>query len=475
MLTQKTDLIKSADFISGLSLMGSKGATKSAEDTSFETIFNNSTNAETASDKAIVSNTKDTSRNTQVDSNVSQSYATEKTSSANASETNSSVENEDLKDAADSTSQNEKVGNLLEDVKEVIKDTLNISEEELLNCMEELGLTMMDLLNPAALQQLVLAGNGNQDIMQLITDEGLSNTFASLLESVQNLIQESGLSEETIGQVLNSESFADYLEQVKQTSQEEVTAAAVETSKEDLSAFNQTNDDNVLTKANEIANSNETGKETTSETKEISLTVEKDTDSSSQNSTSADSQSSMENQADGVVNVNELLEHITTNVTKIEESFSGQLSQITTIREIANQIVEQIKIVIKPTQTSMEMQLNPENLGKVALTISSKEGVMTAQFTAQNAVAKEAIESQMQVLKQNLENQGIKVEAIEVTVSDFAFSQKGEAGSDNNSGEGKQKRAFVYDTEDDEDSFENNRELASGLIDDTISNVDYTA
>lgn len=474
MLTQKTNLIQSADFISNLNPMGSKGATKSTEDTSFEAIFNISTNAETDSDYAIVSSNKETNSNAQVESNVSQTSATAETSSSSTSETKTSIESDDLKDMTESTSQNEKVGKLIEDVKEVIEDTLNISEEELLNCMEELGLTMMDLLNPAALQQLVLAGNGNQDIMQLITDEGLSNTFTTLLESIQSLIQESGLSEETIGQVLNSESFADYLEQAKQPSQEVVTAATVEASKEELSTLNQANEESLLNKANELVDSNDTGKESTSDTNEISLTVEKDSNSTSQNST-ADSQSSMENQADSVANVNELLEHITANVTKIEESFSGQLSQITTIREIANQIVEQIKIVIKPTQTSMEMQLNPENLGKVALTISSKEGVMTAQFTTQNAVAKEAIESQMQVLKQNLENQGIKVEAIEVTVSDFAFSQKGEAGSENNSGESKQKKAFVYDTEDDNDSFEHNRELASGLIDDTISNVDYTA
>ena len=51
----------------------------------------------------------------------------------------------------------------------------------------------------------------------------------------------------------------------------------------------------------------------------------------------------------------------------------------------------------------LEMSLNPESLGKVNLNITSKDGVMTAQITTQNEVSKEALESQLQILKDNIE------------------------------------------------------------------------
>ena len=117
------------------------------------------------------------------------------------------------------------------------------------------------------------------------------------------------------------------------------------------------------------------------------------------------------------------------------------VEQVQVMREIVNQVVEQIKIAIKPQATSMELQLNPENLGKVELTVVSKNGLLTASFTAENQIAKEALESQMQVLKDNLNNQGVKVEAIEVNVSQFGFKQNTESGTDAQSQSRQQKKS----------------------------------
>ena len=71
----------------------------------------------------------------------------------------------------------------------------------------------------------------------------------------------------------------------------------------------------------------------------------------------------------------------------------------------------------------MEMQLNPENLGKIYLNVSEKEGVVRAQIAAQNAAVKEALETQVMELRQSLNQQGIKVDAIEVTVATHEFEQ----------------------------------------------------
>ena len=67
----------------------------------------------------------------------------------------------------------------------------------------------------------------------------------------------------------------------------------------------------------------------------------------------------------------------------------------TNAKEIVEQIVKEIKVKISPDQTSMEMVLTPETLGKVNLTVSAKHGVMTAHLVTQTQAAKEAIESQI--------------------------------------------------------------------------------
>jgi len=75
------------------------------------------------------------------------------------------------------------------------------------------------------------------------------------------------------------------------------------------------------------------------------------------------------------------------------------------------------------------LQLNPEHLGKVNLSLQSKDGAMTAQFVVQNELTKEAIESQIFTLKETLEHQGIKVETIEVTVANYGFDQNSHTGA----------------------------------------------
>ena len=52
--------------------------------------------------------------------------------------------------------------------------------------------------------------------------------------------------------------------------------------------------------------------------------------------------------------------------------------RIETMRNIVEQVVEQIKVSIKPEATSMELQLNPENLGKINLSVASKDGQLNS-------------------------------------------------------------------------------------------------
>lgn len=163
---------------------------------------------------------------------------------------------------------------------------------------------------------------------------------------------------------------------------------------------------------------------------------------------------------------------------KLSQSFEAVQEEVTAPRElmtnIVDQVVNHIRIRVLPQTTSMELQLNPESLGRVNLNVTSNNGLATATLTVQNEVAKEALESQLTVLRENLESHGLKVESVEVNVSEFGFKNP----EDSDHGQYKQKksqgRKFRYDvaeeTEVEEVTTETAEDRRTG-----DSMVDYTA
>lgn len=150
--------------------------------------------------------------------------------------------------------------------------------------------------------------------------------------------------------------------------------------------------------------------------------------------------------------------------------------------DIVNQVIEQVKVTLGKETTTMQMQLNPENLGKVLISVTSKNGVMTANFTVQTEEAKEALQSQMYSLREAIESRSLKVDAVEVEVSDFAFSQSSQADAqqeqrDYEKNEGRRFRFNFENPGPEEDgdavsgsiSSQNTRRLDAG------TSIDFTA
>ena len=114
-----------------------------------------------------------------------------------------------------------------------------------------------------------------------------------------------------------------------------------------------------------------------------------------------------------------MTEAVNVQQTEGAMEFSSQLD----VNNIIRQIVEYSKVTLSNQATTMEMQLNPENLGKIYLEITSKDGVVSAHITAQNDFVKEALESQIVELRQNMNQAGVKVDAVEVTVGSHEFEK----------------------------------------------------
>jgi flagellar hook-length control protein FliK len=93
-------------------------------------------------------------------------------------------------------------------------------------------------------------------------------------------------------------------------------------------------------------------------------------------------------------------------------------------------------------------------------------------------VTKEALESQMQTLKETLTNQGLKVDAIEVNIESFAFDERNQMGKGqaNEEQQGKKEKKISVDellkAFDEEASEE---EVLTPILGVAGAMVDYTA
>ncbi len=85
--------------------------------------------------------------------------------------------------------------------------------------------------------------------------------------------------------------------------------------------------------------------------------------------------------------------------------------------EILSQIVKKAEVIVGSTQSEMIMKLEPESLGKINLRVSVERGLLTASFQAENQQVKSIIESNMNSLRDMLQEKGINVQAINVSVN----------------------------------------------------------
>ena len=89
--------------------------------------------------------------------------------------------------------------------------------------------------------------------------------------------------------------------------------------------------------------------------------------------------------------------------------------QMQTDYEVPSQIVEQARLIRSAEDTEMVIHLKPEHLGDLTLKISVAEnGAVNASFHSDNAQVRAIIENSLVQLRQELNNQGLKVESVEV-------------------------------------------------------------
>lgn len=312
------------------------------------------------------------------------------------------------------------------DVKELLAQELGISQEELTTLLQDMGISEVDLLNPDAMKEVFLKVNGLDDMAALLTDE-------ELYVKLQNL--ESG--------------FGEIMETIRETldiSEDEMTFL-----KEQIAMQNQVQ--NVEVEQNELP--------------KVELMEEKP---------SAGQEEGM-NQTFATPGQNTFaVQNALEQPSAVPQHMSSYMNAET--QNIMNQIMDYMKIQLNAENSALEMQLQPESLGTLQIRITAKEGIMTAQFTTASETVKAALESQMVQLQQQLEDQNIKVDAIEVTVQTHQFESALEQGEERQqTSEEKKNRTRRIDLNNLEDMDDISQEdrIVAEMMAESGSTVDYLA
>lgn len=383
----------------------------------------------------------------------------------------------------------EEAGN--EVIKEIAEE-FEVPPEEVEKAMEVLGLSVYDLFDPSNLKQLVLELEDGADLAVLLTDENLfaklqnvlnvavdakadlagelgmdSKEFQSLLEELQSSLKEPEImGEENLTNAVDSGQMA---EEVK-VAKEEAPKITVEV---------KAGDETVRLSADEKGNVTGTAEVVPSES-EVNNTKEHAGEHEQKGNGNSQKESEGKLQTENL-QMDALIQNRVQTAEVSFEQTAAVFSEQT--REIMDQIMDYMRIQLKPGMDQLEMQLHPESLGTVHIQLSSKGGEVTAQFQVQNETVKAAIESQIASLQESLKEQGIKVEAVQVTVENHGFESnlwqgqgREENASSHNNNRKSPRRINLNDLDGtfNEDADEEEL-LAAKMMEANGNTVDYTA
>lgn len=369
------------------------------------------------------------------------------------------------------TSQQQEVEEAGEKLVEAVAKELGVSQEEVELKMAELGLTIYALFEPSQLTSLVMQISGESDAATLLTDEKLFGKLQELLQMAD------GMKNQLMQEMeMNPNQWQELLQKMQEATgiQQDIQPEAMQ------------------------EQTTEATPKIVVETRQMGETVKiaVDADSNTQNVADAprkSEQTGEERQPKQQETGGEQKEmyHSENTVTDVGlpskapamEAVSEPVSQIfgQSTQDIMNQILDYMKIQLKPDVQQLDMQLHPESLGTVHIQLTNKGGEVTAQFHVQNEAVKAAIEGQVVDLRESLREQGVKVEAVEVTVESHGFESNLWQGSEReeNAFSQKEKKAprrinlneidrLFEETASEEDA------LAAKMMEVNGNTVDYT-
>lgn len=475
----KSDMSIGTDFAKTMSKVREDLSTGKNERISSETAKSNALKKETEDGPKNIGNQSAVSDKSEQKSNTVVDEVEEQTGS---------IESRAEIDADEKTETASQITEAAEALLEQVADELDVSIEEIEKVMEELGITLLGLFDENQMSNLVLEVSGAEDMIALVTDEALYQSMTTLMDATENKIVELqdalGLSENDLeavmAQIEAQVASEETLDPVVQPGAELVsTESKITDSENSVEMFtlqdkqSQEKDLDVTDGKKTDAQRNEKSMEMTSELDASETAVKMSEEKQNQRENGND-----ENEGNFTNLLNQQLVQDSTS-TETVEGATTVTEYTPEPQEIANQIMDYMRTQVKAEITQLEIQLHPASLGTININLQTREGNLTAQFTAQNELVRSVIESQIMQLQSQLEEQGIKVDAVEVAVSNHQFERNFHQEQGQGSGEQPKKRGArridlnALSDVPDEDMTEE-EQLTADMMARNGNSVDYT-
>lgn len=283
---------------------------------------------------------------------------------------------------------------LLDAISGILMEQFGVTEEKLNQVLDSLGVTLMDMFNQKDLMDVAAMLSGAENIMEVLTNEDLYQKIQSVYEEIQTVKDELPVAEQ-----LDISQLQVLEEHVQRTEPVQDEENIVE---QDVRISDEKNVDVAAESESDVPELEVISQKTPSESKET------------------------KNQGQQLTG-NEGFQHFANKVVQAagqmdaaaETAFARQADMEAIIR----QVTDHVKIHVQADTTSLEMQLNPESYGKLQLQVVVREGMVTARMAVENEAVRAALEGQIVQLKEAMNERGLQVQAVEVTIASHEFER----------------------------------------------------
>lgn len=344
------------------------------------------------------------------------------------------------------------------------------SEEEVKTFLSQNGVTLNELLDIDTWKEFTLKLNGLSEASEILTHEKAFQNLADVSELIETIVNSSEMKQITAGLTEGRNDFDQVLQKM-----EALISQLLDRPKLDgnLPLNGEVHTERLVSNGEEVSIVHP-------EEKEQSDLLSKNMEGQSgandfQGGKEANTATKPLNKTENVVlpSGSRIFENLTDAILNLDRS--GRLPEGMTGRDVVNQVMDQLKMLKAPDRTTLELMLQPASLGKVLIHVTSKNGVMQAEIRVENPEARQALMNHIADLKVSFENQGFKVEEIEVMLAETGIGQRDEGKHPEEEKKNKSKnRKLDFSVEEaGEVRKENEEEITIGSL--SGSSVDYSA
>ena len=338
---------------------------------------------------------------------------------------------------------------------------LGITVDELAGMLENQQIQPKDLLKTDTLSEFLKTAGVEMDSVSLLTDENLYENYQQLLNRQKQFV------EELAGRLqMTPQQVEELLEQLNDSRADDGFAVSLGVGRQEESVLNE--EDEPVKEPLKVTDKMPNAEE---------LKERVQTQDGKEETDNGSKQDSEQLRQENAIDTSGILK--STVEETVESEIPTMTSQELDTQQLMRQIMDYMKVSVKPDMSSVEMQLHPASLGTLQVQVTNRNGILTAQFITQNEAVKTALESQLAALKDSFLQQGMKVEAVEVSVqTNSSWQNLAQDNSESKRQEqGKSRVRRTLNISDEAEGDTQDREVIEtlGMMNTSGTTVDFTA